>query len=271
MPYRLYFLSVSFLLPWLLAAQSGWQQREVLPIAAERVWPLPSGGWLALDRAGTLRSYDATGRQTAYLWSDRRLGAPDAVDASQPLRIALFFRDWQQVLWLDRTLTVVGSLSFAEAGWTEVAAVATAPDRGLWCYLPWQRRLVWVADDGRLLREGPPLDLVLAEVPDSVRWLQRHERRLYLAATEAVFVFDDFGQYVGKIGLPQGAADVQLAGAWLICRKAEALWWQHLHDPFRTRTLPLPPVPAIRQTWWKEGRLFVLSQKGLEVWQPSGG
>lgn len=264
---RLLYLTLSCLWPWLLAAQPGWRQQAVMPIEAARVWPLPWGGWLALDAAGTLRSYDEGGRPTAYHWSDRRLGAPDAVDASQPLRVVLFFRDWQQVVWLDRTLTVVGSLSFAEAGWTDVAAVAAAPDKGLWCYLPWQRRLVLVGADGRLRREGPPLDLVLAEVPRRVRWLQRHEGRLFLAAAEEVYVFDDFGQYAGRLDLPKGASEVQVVGPWLVCRQADSIVWQHLNDPLRRRTMPLPETEGVRQMWWQAGRLYLLGQRGVTVWE----
>ncbi len=251
-----------------VVAQAQWQRLQTLPLAAEAVWPVSWGGWLARDSADVLRLYDTQGRPTAYWWTDQRLGVPDLVDASQPLLVMLFFRDWQQVVWLDRTLSVLASLSFAEAGVTEVAAVAAAPDGSVWAYLPWSRRLVLFDRQGRMMREGPQLDLVSNSVPVDVRWLRRREGRLYLATAHAVWVFDDFGQYAGRYDLPQGAVDVQIAWPWLVCRKAGQLWMQHLVDPFQEKRLALPDLSDVVQVWWHRGGLWVLSEGVLEKWKP---
>lgn len=248
-------------------AQAQWRRLQTLPIGAEVVWPVSWGGWLARDRAGVLRLYDTQGQPTAYWWTDQRLGVPDLVDVSQPLLIILFFRDWQQVVWLDRTLSVVASLSFAEVGVTEVAAVGAAPDGKVWTYLPWSRQLVLFDREGKVVREGPQLDLILSSTPGDVRWLRRHEGRVYLAATHTVWAFDDFGQYAGKYDLPEGAEDVQIAWPWLVCRKRGQLWLQHLVDPFQEKRLTLPELSEVEQVWWRPESLWVLSSDGvLEGW-----
>ncbi|GEM_PF-5941464 len=244
-----------------------WQHVRTLPIEAKRVWPLATGGWLALRADGVLQLYDGQGQASNYFWSDRLLGVPDAVDASQPLTIVLFFESFQQVIWLDRTLSVLAVLSFAEAGLTQVRAVAAAPDRRLWCYDTQLRQLLLLDVDGQIDMRSAPFDLLSEMVPQQVKWLQRHAAHLFFWAPPQLWMFDDFGQLMKQYTVESACEALFILPPWFVCQKAEVLSWQRLDHPLSQRIMELPKAAnEVYQLVWNGADLYLLTEEGLELW-----
>ena len=68
-------------------------------------------------------------------YSDKSLGNIYSVDASNPLRLLLFYRDFVQIVFLDDALSVLGgSIQLEYIGYEQVTLSCTSNDNGIWIY-----------------------------------------------------------------------------------------------------------------------------------------
>lgn len=140
-----------------------------------------------------LEKYDSSGRLVAY-YLNNRLGKPSTIDASNPMKLALWYADFQVVAFLDRTLSEMGLLRLNAVGFQQITAVATASDGNLWAYDAAAFKLYKLGPQGERLFESqamtqfelvPQQATMLSEINGSV-WL--------LDELGMVWVFDLFGQ-----------------------------------------------------------------------------
>ncbi|MBK6993690.1 MAG: hypothetical protein IPH31_01715 [Lewinellaceae bacterium] len=80
-----------------------------------------------------VEKYDSTGRFVSR-YSNNRLGVPAFLDASNPLKILVWYADFQTAVFLDRNMTELGRLNVAEAGLAMRSSIAMASDANLWAY-----------------------------------------------------------------------------------------------------------------------------------------
>ncbi|TVR84302.1 MAG: hypothetical protein EA409_01275 [Saprospirales bacterium] len=67
-------------------------------------------------------------------YSNHRLGAPSAFDLSNPHKIAVFYPDFQTVVFLDRNLTYTSSQDLSELNLPESRAIGMTNDNNLWVF-----------------------------------------------------------------------------------------------------------------------------------------
>jgi hypothetical protein len=85
------------------------------------------------------------------------------VDASNPLKIMVWYADFQTAVFLDRNMTELGRLNVAEAGWPAVRSLATAADGNLWVYDEASTQLLKISTAGEKLLESQPLNLEFSQ------------------------------------------------------------------------------------------------------------
>lgn len=88
--------------------------------------------YLLSDRDELLK-YDAKGK-LRWRYSNNRFGKLHSVDVSDPLRVVLFYADFQQVVVLNNNLNEITSYSFAKDGNLLVSVVASANNNSLWTF-----------------------------------------------------------------------------------------------------------------------------------------
>ncbi len=88
--------------------------------------------YLLSDREELLK-YDQKG-VIRWRYSNNRFGKLHSVDVSDPLRVVLFYADFQQVVVLNNNLNEIISYSFAKNGNWLVSAVASANNNSLWVF-----------------------------------------------------------------------------------------------------------------------------------------
>lgn len=80
-----------------------------------------------------LLKYDAKGK-LKWRYSNNRFGKLHSVDVSDPLRVVLFYADFQQVVVLNNNLNEITSYSFARSSNLMVSAVASGNNNSLWIF-----------------------------------------------------------------------------------------------------------------------------------------
>lgn len=159
-------------------------------------------GNVYLVSADRIRKFDQRGAFQKE-FSNKNFGAITAADATNPLRILLFYRDFSRIIFLDNTLSQNGEPVQLEAlGYPLTTLAATSYDNGLWIYdqqnfelLRLNRQLQVEQRTGNLSQQ---LGIELRP-----NFIIEKDNRLFMNNPETgVLVFDVFGTYSKQLPLP---------------------------------------------------------------------
>ena len=131
-----------------------------------------------------------------YEYADNTLGMISQVDATNPLKIILYKKDYGLIITVDNTLSEIDRLSFFEMGFQAVNIASAALDGNLWIYDNTDYRLKKITPKGKVLLES----ITMVEIgmqglnPD---FIQEKAGKLILKDPEkGILLFDNLGQYI---------------------------------------------------------------------------
>lgn len=131
-----------------------------------------------------------------YKYSDLALGNVTALDASNSLRLTLYYKDLSQIVILDNTLSrQVEPISLDELGFAQVTVVCTSHDNSLWLYDQSSFTLSRVNYLMEPIQIVPNLNQVIDADLDP-NFMVEYNNWLYMNDPEkGILVFDNFGTY----------------------------------------------------------------------------
>ncbi|MEQ1746240.1 MAG: hypothetical protein ABMA02_12500 [Saprospiraceae bacterium] len=239
---------------------------ETLPVRARFATADNLGNVYLVTAQNALEKYAPGGRLLAR-YSNNRLGQAAWLDVSNPMKVLAWYADFRTVVFLDRSLTLLGEINLIGAGYPEVYTVAAAADGNLWLYDEVAFQLKKTTPEGITLFESQALNLIQSE-RIAVAAI-RDDGTQVLAADPAlgVLCFDVYGQFQ-RILPWRGISSFVLAQNRLEHLANGVL---HLEDlqALAAREIPLPDSAKEpgAQVWAAPKRLFVQGgEVSLQVW-----
>lgn len=161
-----------------------------------------------------INKYDENG---ALLYSFQSLenGAISQLDASNPLKLIVYYKESLLAKVLDNTLSEMASFSLQDFGYVAVELIAYSRDDYFWFYDSSSNTLVKWNNTGEVLLQSEPLHLLFQNsvLPTNILL---HEGLLYLSdPKEGVFIFDQFGTFKKQLYL-KGVENFQIVQNRLI-------------------------------------------------------
>lgn len=150
-------------------------------------------------KANELIKFDKTGK-LLYKYSNNNFGNITFVDASNMLKILVFYKNYLQVIFLDNTLSQNGDpISLDKFGFIQAQLVCSSHNNGMWIYDQQNMELVRV--DQTLERTQQTGNLsVLLSVPMKPDYLIEYDNKVYLNNPgTGILVFDIYGTYYKTI------------------------------------------------------------------------
>lgn len=212
-----------------------------IPVEARMITMDELGNTYVVRNDNALIRYDNQGDSTGFYRSVLN-GDITAIDATNPLRVLLYYAAYTKALLLDRMLSEKSAIDLRRQHILTSAAVATSSDGKLWVYDPFNARLIKVDDAGEITRTSNDLRQQIEEVPTPVFMLER-DRRVYVAdLSRGVLVFDQFANYISTLPL-KPVERLQAFDQQLVYRIGNTL---HSYDmkSFSAREFPLPDAAA---------------------------
>ncbi len=180
------------------------------------------GNIFLLDKDNQLKKISAEGDSIAVYNDVRRYGKVYSIDAGNPLKILLYYKDFTTVVVLDRLLNVRSTIDLRKQNIFQAKVICQSYDNAIWVYDEGEAKLKRIADDGTLIDQTGDLRLQLDEAP-SPSALNDNNRLVYLYdSTKGLLVFDYFGTLKNKIAF-LGWQDFQLVGKYIVGRKGTLL------------------------------------------------
>jgi hypothetical protein len=129
-------------------------------------------------------------------YSNLKLGNITAVDATNPLKLLLYYRDFQQIVFLDNQLTTNSEpISLELLGYEQTELVCASANNSFWIYNKQNNELVRFNEMSKKVASTGNLKQVLqAELKPN--FMAEHNGLLFLNSPETgIFVFDIFGTF----------------------------------------------------------------------------
>jgi hypothetical protein len=207
------------------------------PISARSITTDELGNIYAIHTDNTLGRYNERGDSTGFYRSALN-GNLSFVDATNPLRLLLYYRSFNKIQLLDRQLALKSEVDLRNLRIYSPTAVATASDGNLWVYDPVNARILKLDESGGQVSESIDLRQQLSFVPKAAYLIER-DRRLYLSDTaRGILVFDQFATYITTLPF-RNVGTFQAFDQQLVFARGDTL---HSYDMqhFSEKLMPLP-------------------------------
>ncbi len=163
-------------------------------------------------------------------YSNAYLGQPASLDISDPLRLLVFYKDDNQLLWLDNFLTELGSpVRLDEMGYEQVELVCCSSQGGFWIYNSLTDQIHSFDASLNLVHESISLRPLL-ESSDRPLFMKEKNRNIYVSyQSTGILVFDHFGNYQKTFPLT-GISRFQVTDKYIFYMKEATFYSFSLSD-----------------------------------------
>lgn len=141
-----------------------------------------------------LTKYAPDGSELAF-YEDFVHGPIGLVDASDPMKVLVYFSDQQHVVVLDRTMSVISSFNLMDLGFVNVTAIGNSMDDRFWIFDQSDFLLRKIDKNGTVFKESQVLNVLLDGAVTITRILEREGRIYAHDPDRGVLVFGLFGTY----------------------------------------------------------------------------
>jgi len=135
-------------------------------------------------------------------YSNLKLGAISFVDATNPLKILLYYRDFQQIVFLDNQLSLNSDIvNLERLGYEQTSLVCASTNNSFWIYNKQNNELLRFNENSRKIASTGNLKQIL-QVDINPNSMREHNNFLYLNSPETgIYVFDMFGTFSKVISI----------------------------------------------------------------------
>ncbi len=125
------------------------------------------------------------------------LGEISSVDISNPLRILVFFKNANAIVFLNNELSTIGeAIDLDQVGLSDVSSVCASNINGFWCYNQFKSRIEFYNDDLKLMHYSQELSSLINRSED-IKSLVMSGQQIYMNVDQVgILVFDMFGNYI---------------------------------------------------------------------------
>ena len=145
--------------------------------------------------------FNSKGDKTAS-YSSSMLGEISTIDASNALRILVFYKEFNQVLFLDRNLAEIGNeIDLYEYSENETDLICSSPTGGFWLYNSTENQAIHISDFGKARNKSILLSDFWGQTEPN--YMTFYANDLYLLYPEkGILILDQNGQFKRKISIP---------------------------------------------------------------------
>lgn len=155
--------------------------------------------YLVTDR-NELRKYNAEGKLLKF-FNVVSNGRISSIDVSNPLKILLYYPDFNRVTILDQTLTPTGEIDLLKRGYHQVSAFCNAQDNMYWLYDAAENRVVKIDESLQVVNKSEDITTLLGITFIPQQIIARDNLLLLADSTYGILLCDVFGNYIKTIPL----------------------------------------------------------------------
>jgi len=146
-----------------------------------------------------LKKYDEKGDSIGVFNEVTKYGKLAYVDAQNPWKTILFYRNFATIVLLDKYLKVTTAINLRNQNIFQVRAVTSSYDNNIWLFDEQDNKLKKIDDNGNLLSETIDLRLLFDSVPNPVKIIDRDGFVYLYDPQKGIYIFDYYGSFKTKL------------------------------------------------------------------------
>ena len=134
-----------------------------------------------------------------FTYSLKRSGNISTIDAGDPMKVLVFYKDLSLISFLDNFLAEESSIQLMDFGLDQAEVVCKALNNGIWVYDVKQDKLVKISSALKVDVEILNIQRIIGESFAPTQMLERNNGLYLNDPQKGIFVFDNYGAFIRKI------------------------------------------------------------------------
>ena len=157
------------------------------------------GELYVINTDNQLKKYDEQGDSIGVFNQVTKYGKLSYVEAQNPWKAILFYKNFSTIVLLDKYLNVISSINLRKQDIFQVNALTTSYDNNIWLYDEQDNKLKKIDDSGNNIFETQDFRLLFDSVPSPKKIIDS-DGFVYLYDPEkGLYVFDYYGSFKNKL------------------------------------------------------------------------
>jgi len=210
-----------------------------------------------------LKKYSSKGTAVAQ-YNRLDLGNVYTIDASDPMQILLFYKDYNQLVFLDSKLSQIGkSVPLDEINLSDVSAVCKSKQQAVWIYDKYEHKLLHYNMYQKIVDQTINLDRFSQHIGE-INFMIENGDALYLnQQNKSILVFDQFGNTIHQLDI-QLDKEFQILSDKLIYHNKKQVFINSLKIQ-KVDTLYVPSFPDFEDAQLLSNSVYVLNADSITL------
>jgi len=251
---------------------SGWGQEDSL-FRFVRSYPGPVtdmvvdnlGNMYLLHQNGQLKKLRQNGDSLGVFNNTRRFGKLSSIDASNPLKTLLYYKDFGTIVVLDRLMDIRATIDLRKQQLLQVGAIGQSYDNNIWIFDNLELKLKKISDDGRLLDQSADFRQIFDSVPSPGRIVDQNNLVYLYDPAMGVYQFDYYGAFKNRLPFT-GWRDFNVINNTLFGRDTDFLY-RYDAGSLQLQRYRVPSfMKDARKIIILSGQVYLLTEEGVRVY-----
>ncbi|MEP7111437.1 MAG: hypothetical protein ABI760_25800 [Ferruginibacter sp.] len=155
--------------------------------------------YLVNSSSNQLKKIDGNGDSAGVFNNVRKYGKLFSIDATNPLKLLLFYKNFATIVVLDRFLNVRNTINLGKKNIFKVKTITTSYDNNIWLFDEGDSKLKKIDDNGDVLLETVDFRTLFDTVPSPLQ-ITDQDGNLYLYdPNKGFYTFDYYGALKNNI------------------------------------------------------------------------
>jgi hypothetical protein len=218
-----------------------------------------------LSPENQLKKLNPAGDSLAVFNDVRRYGKIFSMDVTNPLKILLYYKEFETIVVVDRFLNIINIIDLRSLNIFQAKAFGLAYDNNVWVYDELEAKLKRIGDDGTLIDQTTDIRQVVDSVPDPQVIIDQSGLVYLYDSAKGVYIFDHYGAFKNHLPLV-GWKDFSVIEKSMLGRNLQYFFRYKIGDA-DVQLEPIPPayLPSLKIAILPSS-IYVLKQKGLEIY-----
>lgn len=236
--------------------------------------PLTANSKVTSDYLGNLYVYSETTLTryandfTSLTYNQPTYGKISFVDASNPLKILVYYQDFGQIVFLNQNLTIIGTpVSINDLGFYDATLVCNSSNDGFWIFDNTQKQLVHINNQMQADRKTGNLNTQNSR-EFNPKYLCEQNQKLWLSVPEeGIFVLDNWGTFIKKIPL-KNIQNFQIRKEIVYFYLNNKLQSYNIKS-MEVSDIEIPVSESVTNVLIEDKKIFLISKNKIEIFQVS--
>ncbi len=223
------------------------------------------GNLYIVTKNNQLKKLNEKGDSLAVYNLSKRYGALTNIDATNPLKLLLYFKNFNTLVTTDRLLQTTNIIDLRKYNVFQTNAVATSRDGQYWLYDEETTTLKKINDQGQITLQSNALRQTLKQLPTPYKIIDNNNFLYLLDLQNGVYIFDNYGIFKKQLSF-ESCSNIFVINQFIYGFKNDTLYKKSIAKN-TTEKIPFITNTKYSKIIIASNKIYCLHSKGITVFK----